>query len=139
MPGMFDIDWTYARKQLKDYADKPRVLDTPGLAERVKEWQDSKHVRDGFQLGDELRIKDPLGPVKYDLPDEVLRSYARSIGVEQRLGEIESYLENGEGKPFVRRERRPEVGQDVFGQLLDEVKLLHEKVGQLEAALSERG
>jgi len=78
-------------------------------------------------------IPDPYGPVKYDLIEPLLRSFQE---VAQRLEAVEVHLEKGAGKPFVRAAERPDVGGDAVRQMTESMKLLEQRLGNLEKRLA---
>lgn len=112
-----------------------------------KESKDGKDSTDGKHVKDQVDsiqwrkhpdvILDPLGPVKYDAYEGILRSYLEALPqVAQRIDAIETHLESAEGKPFIRPAQRPEVGAGVVGGLAETVRLLDQRLAKLESKLS---
>jgi hypothetical protein len=83
-------------------------------------------------------LPDPIGPIKYDLQDWLVRSYLETIpAVMQRVQAMEQHLEKDlpEGKPFIRAQERPPVGDEVVQQLSDGIRRLNERLDALEKKL----
>ncbi|HEY0555734.1 MAG TPA: hypothetical protein VGG20_15880 [Thermoanaerobaculia bacterium] len=79
-------------------------------------------------------IPDRFGPVKYDIPDQILRTYIDLLPVvAQRIDAIEEHLEKGAGKAFIRSQERPEVGGDAIHGLTEGLRKLNERLDRLEA------
>ena len=96
-------------------------------------WKDKdKDITDVILKARDI-ITDPLGPVKYDMLEPLLRSVQ---GVAHRLEAVEVHLEKGAGKAFVRAAERPDVGSEAVRQVLDSVKLLEQRLGTLEKRIA---
>lgn len=81
---------------------------------------------------------DPIGPVKYDAIDWIVRSYLETLpAINQRIEKIEEHLEQGlpEGKPFIRPQERPSVGDESLQQLADSIVRLNERLDSIEKKL----
>lgn len=110
-------------KDIKDYTD-------------IRQYHDFKHYSDvtrGFE------IPDRIGPVKYDIADQLLRSYLDLLPVvAQRIDTIEQHLESGlaEGKPFIRPQERPDVGSAAIQELTEGVRKLSDRLGKIEGRLT---
>lgn len=93
-----------------------------------------KHIKD---IIDDIRwpILDPKDPIKYDAMEWIIESYMETLpDFEKRLVAIEEHLEKGlpEGKPFIRPEERPAVGDEMLQQLSDSVLRLNERLESIE-------
>jgi hypothetical protein len=106
----------------------------------IKEHTDGKNLKDQV---DRLNITwrpgwdDPIGPVKLDYLEHLLRSYLEVIPrVAHTLDAVVDHLEKGlpEGKPFIRSELRPDVGADGLNDLSGTLRLLDERLSKLEGA-----
>lgn len=85
-------------------------------------------------------IFDPIGPVKYDVPDVLVRSVVEQMAaVQQRLSTVEEHLATGvvEGRAFVPAAQRPEVGNDLLQQTQGQLKLMQERLDRVEESLTE--
>lgn len=104
----------------------------------IKDFGDGKHEIDAKRFAELQKvpeIRDPSGPIKYDVFDQILRSYLDLLPrVTQTLDAVVDHLEHGapEGKPFVRPDQRPEVGVEAINDLVATVSLLSERVSKLE-------
>lgn len=106
-------------KEIKDIGDGKNDIDAKRYAEVFKR----------------AELPDPIGPVKYDAFEHILRSYLDLLPrVTQTLDAVVDHLERGlpEGKPFVRAQERPDVGADAIGQMAATVRLLDERISKLE-------
>jgi hypothetical protein len=83
-----------------------------------------------------FEIPDRFGPVKYDIPDQLWRTYLELIpAVAQRIDTIEQHLEKGigAGKSFIRTQERPDVGGGAVNDLSEQVRLLNQRLDKIEA------
>ncbi len=84
-----------------------------------KDVSDGKHIIDSIKYAIKWRdipIRDPIGPVKYDLYERIAASYLETIpAVAQRIDAIEQHLESGGRTPFVRSTELPDVGAETLG------------------------
>ena len=108
---------------------------------RLKEIFDGNMGKD---IADSLRYTrlvplpwpDPIGPIKYDAYEGLLRSYAEMMPrVAQQIDSIQMFLEKdfAQGKPYVRPEERPDVGADALTEVVKSVRLLEERLSKLES------
>jgi Mg2+ and Co2+ transporter CorA len=107
-----------------------------------KDVNDSKHIIDvlKYELKRPEVIKDPFGPVKYDLYEQIARSYLELLPeVAKRIDAIEEHLEKAapKGKAFVRPAERPDVGADAVKEVRSGVKLLGKRLAEIEGRLSQ--
>lgn len=107
----------------------------------IKEANDGKQLKDQV---DHLNVKlspefpDPVGPVKLDVLEHLLRSYLDVLPrVTRTLDAVVDHLEEGiaEGKPFVRPESRPDVGSGALSEMTSTLRLLEERISKLEGAM----
>jgi hypothetical protein len=83
-----------------------------------------------------FEIPDRFGPVKYDIPDQIWRTYLELLpAVAQRIEAIEQHLEKGvaEGRSFVRPQERPDVGGGAVNDLLEHVRHLTQRLDKIDA------
>lgn len=111
-----------------------------GRLKEIKDGKESKEIADTIRyLPTRLPIPwpDPIGPVKYDAFEGIMRSYLDLMPrVAQRIDSIETFLEGdlAEGKPYVRSEERPDVGADALSEVVETVRLLDQRISKLESA-----
>lgn len=114
------------------------------LSKDIKDEGDGKYLRDLIRYEKVTKypdLRDPFGPIKYDVYEAILESYAQVLPqVAQRIEAIEEHLEKGvaEGRSFVRSAERPDVGGEAFEGLNETMKLMGERLDRIENALSER-
>jgi ubiquinone biosynthesis protein UbiJ len=83
-----------------------------------------------------FEIPDRFGPIKYDIPDQIWRTYLELLpAVAQRIDAIEQHLEKGiaEGRSFVRPQERPDVGGGAVNDLSEQVRQLNQRLEKIEA------
>jgi hypothetical protein len=92
----------------------------------IKDHVDSLKPHEGF-------FRDPIGPIKLEAIDFVLRNFAEQIG--NRLEAIENHLEKGQGTPFIRVQERPDVGGAALQDLTQNLRKLNERLDRLESRI----
>ncbi len=111
------------------------------LVTDIKPWLDIKPEVDALKHLN-LRLTppwpDPIGPVKLDAIDWIVRSYINTLpAIARHIEAIEVHLEQGlsEGKPFIRPQERPSVGGEAFQELTDSIMRLNERLDSIEKKL----
>jgi hypothetical protein len=79
----------------------------------------------------EAFVWDPIGPIKLEAVDFILRNWAEHF--VKRLDVVETYLEKGQGTPFIRVQERPDVGGAALRELSDHIRKLNERLDRLES------
>jgi hypothetical protein len=79
----------------------------------------------------EAFIFDPIGPIKLEAIDFILRNFAEHF--VQRLDAIEVHLEKSQGKPFIRAQERPDVGGAALQDVSATFRKLTERLDKLES------
>jgi len=108
---------------------------SPRLKE-IKDLNDTKDIVDTIHYIPPKLIPDPIGPVKLDAFDRIMSSYLQLMPkVAQRIDSMEAYLEEGvaEGKPYVRSDERPEVGAGTLNELVENIRLIDQRLSKLES------
>ena len=78
-------------------------------------------------------VWDPIGPIKLEAIDFILRNFTEQI--TKRLDTVETHLEQGigQGASFIRFQERPDVGGAALQDLSESFRKLNERLDRLES------
>ncbi len=114
----------FSHKEIKDVHDHTQFINIKRVIDSIP----YKHIE----------IPD-IGPIKYDTIDQLGRQYLELLpALAQRVQAVEQHVASGEGKPFIPANARPDVAGDAIREVVDGIRLLDQRLGQVETALAAR-